>query len=411
MMMERREHFLQNIWLWSLLFFLLAALTGFLYRWGLISGELFDLRLSNVRHAHSHLMFFNWVTPVPMAFIAYRILKTSPEALRSFKWVIGTIIVTGFLSYPFFLMYGYHPVEIGTASLPFSVMLSGLVMIGWYWFAGIYLKFRKQAGSSLSLLFYDGALVMLVVSSLGAWGVAVTQFGNIDNNLISGALTHFFLTTFTEGWCVLAAMGIIYEFISDEIEIPFDQNWLIAPIVLGAPLMFPFGLSADLLNDSLLMTAKIGSALVGIGLASNIYFMFMATFIRTKPVWMIVLSLFALKVLVQLSSVLLPAVFWLGQHGLRVLYLHLLLLGFVSTLFFVAIHTVSQKISRAGLYLFIGTVLILLTTLVLISGFWPTGWQPQNVHFWVTVGALLPSVAITVELGIVCVWKYKRTIE
>ena len=408
--MEQKDQLLQKVWLWSLSFFLLAALTGFLYRWGLIGGDTLGLRMSNVRHAHSHLMFFNWVTPVPMAFIAYRLMKKTPEAYHSFKWCIGSIMLIGFLSYPFFLMYGYHPVPLGTAELPLSVILSGLVMIGWYWFGLIYLKYRKKADSSLSQLFYDGALVLLVISSLGAWGVAVAQFANVDNNLISGALTRFFLTTFTEGWCVLAATGIFYDLSGQDHPLPVDKNWLIAPIVLGAPLMFPLGLSVDLLNDSLLWTAKFGSLMVAIGLGVNIWYMARVVPNRNKPAWMFVLALLALKVAAQLSAVFLPETLWLGQHGLRVLYLHLLLLGFVSTLFFVAIHSVFSKSSRAGLYMFMGTVLILLSTLVLISGLWPTEWLPNNIYLWVTIGALLPSVAILFELGIVSIRNFRRAI-
>ncbi|MDZ7754956.1 hypothetical protein [Rhodohalobacter sp.] len=409
--MEQKDQLLQKVWLWSLLFFLLAALTGFVYRWGLIGGDILGLRLSNVRHAHSHLMFFNWVTPVPMAFIAYRLMKKTPEAYHSFKWCIGSIMVIGFLSYPFFLVYGYHPVPLGTAELPFSVMLSGLVMICWYWFGLIYLKYRKKADSSLSQLFYDGALVMLVISSLGAWGVAVVQFANVDNNLISGALTHFFLTTFTEGWCVLAAIGIFYDLSGQNYSLPFDKNWLIAPIVLGAPLMFPFGLSADLLSDRLLWIARFGSVLVSAGLMVNLFLM-----IRLKPItlrwfWNAVLLFFGLKIAVQFGAAVLPSYLWLGEHGLRVLYLHLLLLGFVSTLFFAAYHTVNARSSRAGIYLFLGSVIVLISTLVIISGLWPPAWQPANVYQWVAAGALLPSMAVVVELVVVGVWKYRRQIK
>jgi len=409
--MEQKDQLLQKVWLWSLSFFLLAALTGFVFRWGLIGGDILGLRLSNVRHAHSHLMFFNWVTPVPMVFMARHLMKTAPEAYSSLKWCISAIILIGFASFPFFLLYGYHPVQIGTANLPFSVMLSGLVMICWYWFGLIYLKYRKKADSSLSLLFYDGALVMLVISSLGAWGVAVAQFANVDNNLISGALTHFFLTTFTEGWCVLAAIGIFYDLSTQTYSLPFDKNWLIAPIVLGAPLMFPFGLSADLLSDRLLWIARFGSVLVSAGLMVNLFLMIRLKPFALKWFWNAVLLFFGLKIAVQFGAAVLPSHLWLGEHGLRVLYLHLLLLGFVSTLFFAAYHTVYTHSSRAGIYLFLGSVIVLLSTLSIISGLWPPAWQPANVYQWVAAGALLPSIAVAVELAVVSTWKYRRQIE
>jgi hypothetical protein len=115
-----------------------------------------------------------------------------------------------------------------------------------------------------------------------------------------------------------------------------------------------------------------------------------------------------LKVTVQLAAVFLPETLWLGQHGLRVLYLHLLLLGFVSSMFFAAFHTVNNRISKAGLYLFVGSVTVLILTLVLISGLWPPAWQPKNVYQWVTVGAILPSIAIAAELVTTVYWKFKQ---
>ncbi len=405
--MEKRDHLLQKIWLWSLAFFLLAAVTGLLYRWGLIGGDSFGLRLSNIRHAHSHLMFFNWVTPVPMAFIARSLLKSSPEAYKALFRPIYAVILIGFASYPFFLLYGYHPVQVGSANLPFSVMLSGLVMIAWYWFMVVYLRYRKSTDDSLSSLFYDGALVMLFVSSLGAWGVAVIQFGNIDSNLLSGAMTHFFLTVFTEGWCVLAAIGIFYELTDKQTSLPFDKNWLIAPIVLGVPLMFPFGLSTDLLTDQLLWIARAGSFLVSIGLIMNLFFMIRLNPSVMKWVWSLILILFGVKIGLQIGAAVLPSRIWLGEHGLRVLYLHLLLLGFVSSLYYAGIHTLHFRLPKIGLYLFLGSVLFLIVTLVFISGLWPIQWQPENVYLWVTVGALLPSIAIAAELGVVGYFKFK----
>jgi len=55
-------------WAWrtSLTFFVLAGLTGFLFRLELTYGGSFGMNLVNVRHAHSHLMYFGWATPALM---------------------------------------------------------------------------------------------------------------------------------------------------------------------------------------------------------------------------------------------------------------------------------------------------------------------------------------------------------
>jgi hypothetical protein len=403
-MMDREIQFFRSVWLWSLGFFLLAALTGFLFRYSMITGDTFGLRLSNIRHAHSHLMFFNWVTPVPMMFIVWHILKKVPEAMSQFKWIIGSAMAIGFASFPFFLLYGYHSVQLGSAELPFSVILSGLVMIVWYWFMWVYLRYRNRSDATLSRLFYDGSLIMLGISSLGAWGVAVIQFGEIDNNLLSAAMTHFFLTSFTEGWCILAAVGILYQFTDTKAHnLPFDSNWLIGPLVLGVPLMFPFGLSSDLLTPDLLWTARMGAGIVGLGLAVNAFILFRNFRRPLGLLWSILFLLFGLKIAFQLGAALVPSVLWAGQHGVRVLYLHLLLLGFVSVLYFIAFQKLTQSGSIAGTALFTGGVIILLLTLVPISGLWPIEWQIPNLYQIVTAGAILPSVGIAVEW--VQVWR------
>jgi hypothetical protein len=380
------------IWLWSLFFFILAALTGFIYRYGLFHSLPAELSLNNIRHAHSHLMFFNWVTPVPMIFITGFIVKNRPEIAIRFKKSIYAILIIGCTSYPFFLMYGYRPMFIGSAELPFSVILSGLIMIAWYWYAWMYLKYRRLGEAGLPRIFYDAALLMLVISSLGAWGVAVYQFGNIENLLISTALTHFFLAVFTGGWCVLSALGIIYQIMGIQ-QVNISESWLIAPIVLGVPLTFPFGMPAGLLTNQLLMTASLGGFLIAIGLSANLYVLFIH--IKKYPIWWwkVVLNLLGAKTLMILGGALLPFMFWIGEHGLRVLYLHVLLLGFVSLTYFGAWHTLYPKLNKNGFKILTLSILLLLIILLISSGFIPPDWLP-GWHFrallWIS---LLPAAA------------------
>ena len=385
----------RTIWLVSLGLFIIAVFTGFMYRWGMINGLPAGLSLTNIRHAHSHLMFFNWVTPIPMVFIARHIIKNAPESAKYFTRAVWAVIICGFLSYPFFLFYGYHPVEIGSMNLPVSVILSGVVMLGWYWFMVIYIRYRTHSPDSLPRLFYDGALILLFFSSLGAWGVAVAQFSGLDNALLSGALTHFFLTTFTEGWAILAVLGLMYEFFDDPV-LPFDKNWLIAPVVLGVPLMFPFGLSADLIQPGLLWIARAGAFAAGIGLLMNLITITTKTSTTLKG-WYVVLVLFAIKIVMQLTALVAPSVFWIGEHGLRILYLHVLLAGFVTIAFFTAWHRMYQSQSRFGLWAFTGTISLMLLTLVMISGYWPVSLTPDNLFDVVMIAALIPVPALIVE--------------
>lgn len=57
-------------WFSALGVFVLAGLTGAFMRFGLIYGFPWGLQYANIRHAHSHTMYFGWVTPALMALIA-----------------------------------------------------------------------------------------------------------------------------------------------------------------------------------------------------------------------------------------------------------------------------------------------------------------------------------------------------
>src|SRR5690625_5410640 len=156
---------LQRLWLWCLLFFIIAATTGILFRVGMLTPLPAGLSLVNIRHAHSHLMFFNWVAPVPSLFIVRHLSREAPEAARSFMKVIIFILATGIVAWLFFLLYGYRPIPVGSVSMPISVILSGVIMIGWYILVAIYLKARRTLPVTTAIHFYDASLLLLVLRS------------------------------------------------------------------------------------------------------------------------------------------------------------------------------------------------------------------------------------------------------
>lgn len=378
----------RSLWLWSFAFFLLAAATGLLYRLELLLPLPFDLSLSNIRHAHSHLMFFNWVTPVPMLFMAVWLTRQVPRAERSLKRAISAVLLIGFASWPFFLLYGYGSVEIGSASLPLSVILSGLVMVVWYRFAWIWFRHRKRL--DITGRFHEAALVMLIVSSFGAWGIAVFQFTEIDHPLLAASLTHFFLAVFTHGWCLLSLFGIL----SDAGEGGSGngrEGVAVAAIALAAPLTFPFGLSSELLSDGLLWTARTGALLLAAGLIAGLQSVYRQTI--SLPAGRLLSGLLLILAVMLLASVAIPGRFWLGDHALRVFYLHHLLLGVVTLSYLAVWHHLHPESRARGFGTFSATVLLLLGALLLATGTLPLipigGWIWPLLAFT----ALLPILA------------------
>jgi hypothetical protein len=380
-----------RIWQISLMSFIIAAATGVLYRYGMLYPVPEWLNFANIRHAHSHLMFFNWISPPIMAWMAISLArKGTPLPETATASCLGTMLFLGFLSYPFFLLYGYQSVSVGTAALPLAAIISGLVMITWYWFGWICYQHRNSTDTSVSAGIYGGALTALMVSSLGAWGVSVFQFTDIDNPMAASAMTHFFLSVFTEGWAVLGVLGMMWFHLEEQLprdKLPFNTGWLWLPVLFGSMLIFPFSLSETLITPAMLYSAKLGLLLIVISLSLNLYLLMKSGQFKGF-VWKSVFVLLGLKILFQ-ALALFPTEIWPGEHGLRVLYLHILLLGMIS---FVLTELFHPRSHRAAKITFAATVFPVLISLAFISGYWPAEWMPPKPYLWVMIIAPLPII-------------------
>lgn len=385
-----------NVYRLALLSFIIAAATGALFRYGLIYPLPGALALDNIRHAHTHLMFFNWVSPPVMAWMATLLYRSEQKIpLRNYQYCLYTMLFLGFLSYPFFLFFGYRPVDLGFASLPLSAIISGLIMLTWYWFAALYFQHRKQAKAAPALEIFDGAVVALLVSSLGAWGVSAAQFIDGINSLIPSALTYFFLNVFTEGWAVLAAIGIIWSAVEPDTS-KIKTGWLYVPVLLGSMLLFPLSFSKSVITPEMLIGARAGLLLIVISLFINL-----VHFTKVKPkinhfVFYSLLIFLALKILAQAVSIL-PINFWIGEHGLRILYLHLVMLGFISVTLFLFLPFTKSRAPKTKIF-FVITVFLLLLSLAVISGYWPVSLAIPNGFLWIFMISLLPLLPVLLLL-------------
>lgn len=395
---QGRTHVHSLLWKISLGCFIVAAFTGFLYRLGMIGwlpGYL-GLALDNIRHAHSHLMFFGWAVPFPLIILFNDILNKgvrSRDAIIWLKYSLYGALLFGILAYPFFLMYGYRSVQIGAASLPFSVVLSGLVMICWYAYMWGYQKVRNALNKDASQPWFDGALIMLAVSSLGAWGVAVVQAISPESHLLMKALTHFFLATFTEGWVVLILVAILVIQFQPESKTP-TNNWL-GCIAIGAPLTFPYGISESLLSPLLLIVARIGGGLSAIGLL-GVSYGFIPSGQWKNRLWGWVIGLLAFKAVMQLVASIVPSSFWLSNHALRIFYLHVLLLGALTltmTAWLQSHFTLSFHYFNAVVI----SVFAVLVSLILPTPFWPQAWGGIWIFKALMTAALLPVLAVIMQ--------------
>ena len=370
---------------------MLAGATGVLFRVGLITGLPTGLQFGNVRHAHSHLMYFGWVTPALMALIA-----THSPAAERLKSVIHAVLVLAVLAYPPFLLYGYGLAAVGSARLPLSVMLAGLNILAWYAFAFFYIRQRQDVRPRHARAFWDAALALLVIASLGAWGLGLVQALRPDSPFWFAAALHLFLDLFADGWLLVGVLGLAAAtMVSSESALLRRGRWL---LVAGLPVTFLLGMPVHLVPAGVRLVGSAGSVLSGVGLLCVAAALWRAAEAEARGVWAVPLGLLVVKAVAQLGLSVPALAAWAYGAGLRILYLHVLLLGVVTLGLLAAARQVWGRGAALGRRYVTAAVLFLLVALLPLTALWPltTG---RWVLYAAILGALAPVVAMAVLLA------------
>ena len=371
--------------------FVIAGSTGVLYRAGLLFGLPGGLDFSNVRHAHSHLMYFGWVTPAIMAMLAQRL-----PASRRMRQLIYALLVLAGLAYVPFLLYGYGLAAIGSLRLPLSVILATANMIGWYVFAALYVRKRSALGSTPARWFWDAALAFLVIASLGAWGLGLVQALRPDNPVWFVATLHLFLDLFADGWLVLAVLGFVVDACTP-IGARSRLRWSWHLLVGGLPVMFLLSIPMDLLPPAVRLVGSIGALASAAGLA--IFLHALGGRAWRAPMWRLPLALLVLKAIFHVGLAIPAAAQWGLDAGLRIPYLHVVLLGVVTLGLLAAANDTWGASAVRGWSMVHGSVVLLLVSLIPLTGLWPAAWAGRWV-LWVALGgALAPTLAMAILLG------------
>ena len=389
-------------WFAALAVFILAGLTGAFIRFSLIYGFPWGLQYANVRHAHSHLMYFGWATPALMALIAAQLPAVSGRPLSPrFKGPILAALSGGLLAYIPFLLYGYAPAALGGRQIPLSVIAAGFNVISWYWFIWRYRQETRGQARNYPLQLWDGALAFLVFASLGAWGLAIITRLDIQDPFWSLAMTHIFLDTFSYGWFILGVLGLAY--------VPRPQlagsqtaRWSINLVVIGMPVVFLLGVPLHVVPPSARWLGAAGALLVAAGLLGHCWVLWGSE--NWKPMtgnwtrWRLPLFFLALTA-VTLVATGVPAVArWAAVSGVRVLHLHWMLLGFVTLGLVTAAQETWGRTAVAGWRWMAVTIVILILSLIPLTTLWPAALRGDWTRYFAAVAALGPAVAALVMI-------------
>ena len=343
-------------WAWrgALAFFVLAALTGAFFRFSVAGGATYGLDLGHVRHAHSHTMYFGWVTPALMALLAWWLPRLGAAKVRGAGTAIGAAFATALVAYPPFLLWGYTRAPIGADGFPVSVIASGLNVFAWYAFVFVYVRARRygpRGAESLPVRLFDLSLWFLVFATLGAWGLPAMQVLGIENPALMAALTHLFLDLFSEGWFVLGVLGLAAAEVSR--QGPAERKrldgtaarWGVRLMVAGLPFTFALAMPPSLVPPLFEMLAHAGGALVALGTLLVVAALWPGA---RGMLWRFALAALAVKALAEGAFSALPGMEWATHPAFRVLYLHVMLLGFVSVGLVAAARTAWGRAATPG---------------------------------------------------------------
>lgn len=390
---------LRRLWWASLLVFVLAAATGAWLRYGLLYGFPGGLQFTNVRHAHSHLMYFGWVTPALMSLMAVYIGARSKRPFpRLLLLAIGLSILFGLVAYLPFLFYGYRPATVGQLNLPLSVIASALNVLGWYLFAWQYYRWTKGLSRNMPLQIWDAAVGFMLLATLGVWGLPLLTAFNIDSILLSIGFTHLFLETFSNGWLLLGVLGLLYAAQPITDGTPQRSQLVLAQrshllLVGGLPALFLLGMPTYSLTWPLQLIGGLAGLLVALGLWGHLIVLW-----PNSGPWRWALLFLGLKAMTVTAVILPPIARWAESSGLRVPYLHWLLLGWITLGLLLAARDVGFTAVTRWWGYFVTAVILVQLSLLPLTGLWPLDWGGRWTLQFAAIVAWTPAIIATIIL-------------
>lgn len=305
--------------------------------------------------------------------------------------VLGITFAVAALAYVAFVLYGYQPAQVGSLRLPLSTIGAALNVIAWYGFIAVYWRSTRGAPRYMALRLWDASLLLMILASMGAWGLAVVTAAGIHSPVLSLGLTHLFLDLFADGWFLLALLGVAF------VNIPGAASKRTARIgenllVIGLPLTFLLSLPAGALPLAVRALAGLSAALAAVGLLLLLYALGASLGDVLEPgqkwLWGIAIFFLSLKALAFLIVSLPAGAAWSVRMGLRISYLHWLLLGGVTMGLLAAARAQWGPRAAAAWRPLLASIIFLLLSLLPMTRLWPSalgGRWTLVVAAWATV--------------------------
>lgn len=390
--------FTLRVWQFSLLSFIVAAATGLLIRYAFLHGFPFGLVFSDIRHAHSHLMFYGWATPVLMLLM---LQFQGDRGSAAVKWLLSYTLFWAFASYVPFLLSGYGLMSVFGRELPLSMMISGLSGLAWLVFIGVYLLRDRKRQPASADRFFRAAILLLLFSSAAVAALAFVGVSGAGAVLIN-ALAFLYLELFAEGWFGIALLGVAWRLFPAARETAASRTGLVL-LVLGLTVRSVADVFVKTGWPALEVLVFAGSGLAGLGLLLVILPLWRVLAGMRPGLWHLSLGLLSVKAAVHLLLAIPQFSAWSSAAGLDVFYLHAFLLGALSIGLIAAVRDAWNPAWFRLPWLFSFSVLVMIAALIPLSGVWPASWT----GLWVLRAAMWTSAG-PVVVALIALFLYGK---
>ncbi len=383
-----------RVWRVALACFVLAAATGVLIRFSLLHGFPFGLQFGDVRHAHSHLMFFGWVTP-PLMMLLLQFQGGSIS--RQVRWLLGCTLLAALASYVPFLLSGYRPLPLFGRELPVSMIVSGLNGLPWIWFMVMYVLRDKSRPRHAGSSYFRAALLMLLFSVISVALLAIAGSSGASPVTIN-ALAFLFLELFAEGWFGLAIIGLAWRMLNGARSTQASRFGL-GLLILALTVRCVADVFVKTGQPAFEPVALAGSGLAGLGLLMTLAPLWPVLRRERPGLWHACVALLSAKGVFDLILSQPYLASWNEAAGLNVFYLHAFLLGAVSFGLIAAVRGAWSPAAFRYPWAFAAAVFVMLAALLPVTGAWPAAWSGRwalQAAAWTSVGP--PAVVLLVLL-------------
>lgn len=385
-------------------FFFLTAFSGVWMRWHLLTGSTNWLPFSNILHAHSHIAILGWTFFAVFIIFTVLVNKQKSAFVSRLSILLFLVTLSMFIA---FLVQGYAL---------YSIIFSTLHIFLEYaiaYFIVTNIRKNKQIPKS-SRLFMYGAVIMLIVSSIGPFALGGIASVGLRESPIFEMAIYFYLHFQYNGWLYLILIGM-FLLILRRRHIPYSDKamsysfWIYFFALFPSYLLSVLWYGVGIIGYIFAAVGAIGQ-LIGVAIFIITMLRIMSPLKRaTSPI--IYIHIIGVSMLLSLKSIMELGLLYpsFGEiiydtRSVVIAYLHLVLLGFISIFILTQLYltkTINENhpCVKIGLYIFvIGFAINELTLLF------------STLFTWLHLGALpgqniiLAFASICLLFAIICIW-------